>query len=120
MVAIKGSVNKKVTIRPELSFYVCSACILLLTAAFFLFAYKKLPPEVPLFYGNPIGAKQITDKNYLLFPLALSLAIIVVNYFFASLTKDTYLRLIFAVLSVLLSLISAIAVIKVILLVGNL
>lgn len=120
MAANKSDVNKKVASRPKLILYICSICILLLTAILFLFSYNRLPPEVPLYYGKPPGAKQIANKNLLLLPIALSFVIAGVNYLLSSLTKDQYLRYIFAALSVLVSLISAVTVIKIILLVGNL
>lgn len=120
MAATKNKINKKLSDHPRPLLYIISLVLLILTAVLFGLLRDKLPPEVPLYYGKPPGAKQIAAKNFLLLPLALSLTLSALNYAIANFLKDNYLRSILAVLSLFLSLISVIAVLKIIFLVGNL
>jgi hypothetical protein len=119
MAASKSKASKKAG-RPQPAFYLASVCLLAITAFLFILLRNKLPPEIPLYYGKPPGAKQIANKNFLVLPLLLSALLVAINYAIASLLRDKYLQTILAALSILLSLIATIAVIKIIFLVGNL
>lgn len=80
---------------------------------------KNLPPQVPLFYGLAEGEEQLATPILLIIPASISLIIIFVNSLISHLWKNEFLQeaLIFAALAV--SVLSAIATFKVILLVGS-
>jgi len=80
---------------------------------------KNLPPQVPLFYGLAEGEEQLATPILLIVPASISLIIIFVNSLISHLWKNEFLQeaLTFAALAV--SVLSAIATFKVILLVGS-
>lgn len=68
-----------------------SKAVLQLGLAFFglqllawLFFWKKLPPEVPLFYSRPWGQKQLVGPIILAILPGFSLLVMTINLIFAS------------------------------------
>jgi hypothetical protein len=81
-----------------------------------IFITNKLPPQVPLYYGFPRGELQLASPIALVLPLALSSLFITLNSIFAYFTKSVFLKNILVIGSFFASLLSAITVIKIILL----
>ena len=77
-----------------------------------------LPPVVPLFYGLPGGEAQLTSALGLAIAPAISTVIVAINIFLGLRTKDDFLKKIFAVTALLVSIVTTITVAKIILLVG--
>jgi hypothetical protein len=77
-----------------------------------------LPPVVPLFYGLPAGAEQLTPSLGLILAPIAGLIITGINIFVSNLTHDVFLRKALIISSAFISLLLAIAVSKIILLVG--
>ncbi len=77
-----------------------------------------LPPLVPLFYGKPTGADQLAPTLFLLIIPAVSLLITIINLFINSRSKDDFIKKFLAVSSLVFSIMTIIAVTKIILLVG--
>jgi len=76
-----------------------------------------LPPVVPLFYGLPVGSDQLIPSIGLTIAPIAGLTIALINIFLSNLTRDTFLKKTLIVSSAFISLLVAIAVIKIILLV---
>jgi beta-lactamase regulating signal transducer with metallopeptidase domain len=75
---------------------------------------KKLPPQVPLFYGLPRGEVQLTHPVSLVYPLVLSSLFLVINSVFASLSKSPFSKKVFVVGGVFISILALITVIRII------
>ncbi len=88
-------------------------------SAIAIFALKGfLPPVVPLFYGLPTGAEQLTPTLGLLLVPAVGLIITFINVFVSVISKDDFLKKSLIISSVFISLLLTITVIKIVLLVG--
>ncbi|PIP57053.1 hypothetical protein COX04_01675 [Candidatus Woesebacteria bacterium CG22_combo_CG10-13_8_21_14_all_45_10] len=104
---------------PLKNYILAGGAIDLLTAIFVLFAQGRLPPQVPLFYGLPLGEDQLTKPVLLLIPAILSGLIILFNLLLARLTKDDFLKKAFAVAGLASAVFAGITTLKIIFLVGN-
>jgi len=52
-----------------------------------LFFWKKIPPEVPLFYSRPWGKEQLANPLFLFLLPGLTLVVFLVNFAFLTLVK---------------------------------
>lgn len=96
-----------------------AALIINVIAAMFPLLFKGvLPPIVPLLYGRPGGEAQLVGALWLLIAPALALTITVINFFLSSLVKDDFLKKVYSVTSIIVSVFSLITVIKIVFLVG--
>ena len=77
-----------------------------------------LPPLAPLFYGRPAGEAQLTNTLGLLIAPGVSLLITVINLLLCFWVKDDFLKKLLAVSTIVVSVLTAITIIKIILLVG--
>ncbi len=77
---------------------------------------KKLPPQVPLYYGFPRGEQQLGSPTALILPLAISSLFIAINSIFAYFTKPVFLKNTLVIGGFFASLLSAITIIKIVLL----
>lgn len=77
---------------------------------------KKLPPQVPLYYGFPRGERQLATPLALILPVAISSLFVTLNTTFAYFTKPVFLKNILVFGAFFASFLSAITVIKIILL----
>lgn len=91
----------------------------LLTVIFVILTQGRLPPQVPLFYGLPLGEGQLTKPIFLSTPAILSSVIILINLLFSRLVKDDFLKKSFAVAGLATATFAAITTFKIIFLVGN-
>lgn len=80
---------------------------------------EHLPPTVPLFYGRPRGAEQLAPQLFLLVPPGLSILVTILNAIFIALTEDKFIRKVLVGISFAATLLSAITIVKIILLVGS-
>jgi hypothetical protein len=89
------------------------------TIIFTLFVQGKLPPQVPLFYGLPLGENQLVKPIFLLIPSLLSCVIISANLFLARLIKDDFVKKAFAVTGLASAIFTGITTFKIIFLIGS-
>ena len=75
---------------------------------------KKLPPQVPLFYGLPRGEVQLAPPISLVYPLVLSSLFLVINSVFATLSKSPFSKKVFVVGGIFISILALITVIRII------
>ena len=84
-----------------------------------IFLLKNLlPPVVPILYGRPTGEGQLLPTFGLSIAPMVSLGIIVLNLFMGRVLKESFNLKIFIAAGFLVSVLSAITVLKIILLVG--
>jgi hypothetical protein len=88
-------------------------------SALIVFALKGyLPPVVPLFYGLPTGAEQLTPMLGLFLVPVVGLIITAINVLVSIFSKDDFLKKSLIISSVFISLLLTVTVIKIVLLVG--
>jgi hypothetical protein len=90
-----------------------------LIIALILYLRKSLPPVVPLYYGKPAGEEQLGSSLSLLLPPAISIILTIINSIFAKLTSDPFLQQVLIGLTIVVSVLSTITVLKIIFLVGS-
>lgn len=78
-----------------------------------------LNPEIPLFYGLPQTEEQLSPAIFILIPATVSFLVVIINSYLSSKTADSYLKKCLAVTSIACSILSFIATIKIIFLVGS-
>jgi len=102
----------KMAIRAFVVFFIVSLLIIILK-------WKKLPPEVPLFYSLPWGEEQLADPLQLLILPFSSLVAFTLNFFLASifLEKEPWLCRILILTSTVFSFLSMLTLIKIIFLI---
>lgn len=91
----------------------------LLVIIFVLLTQGRLPPQVPLFYGLPLGENQLIKPVFLIIPAALSWLIILVNLLLTRLVKDEFLKKAFSLAGFSSAIFAAVTTLKIIFLVGN-
>jgi hypothetical protein len=105
------------TLRSTWTFRLSSIAILLhilTTLPLGIFFWSKLPPMIPLWYSKPWGNERLVPPWYLLFPFAVSLITYGVNIFVANkigVHHPMFARVLFLT-SALVSVISAIIIIR--------
>lgn len=77
---------------------------------------KKLPPQVPLYYGYPRGEKQLGSPTSLILPLVISSIFIALNSLFAYFIKQTFLKNTLIMGGLFAALLASVTIIKIILL----
>ncbi len=80
----------------------------------------KLPPQVPLYYGNVEGAEQLGPVSGLFIPPGFCLVFLLMNSIITKSYKDDFLSSLLVWSSVILTILSTITVLKIMMLVGNL
>ena len=102
--------------------YIYAAILIdiLITALVLALAYfNRLPPEVPLFYGQPEGEQMLTSNWVLVLPALCSVIFLGVNTVLAYFIKDDYLKKTLILSGILLTLLAMITTLEIINLVGN-
>lgn len=103
---------------PRLSWYTTIANLIIIAAILVLL--KRLPPEIPLFYGRPESERELAKSIFLLIPPTLSIIITIINTSLVKIVKDDFIANVLLGLIVASLLFSTITVGKIIFLVGNL
>lgn len=84
-----------------------------------LLAQRFLPPQIPLFYGQPEGEAQLAPSLALFLPGAFSLLLLAVNVGLSGLIKDAFIKKSLVIASLVVSIFAGIATLKIIFLVGG-
>jgi len=103
---------------PYKSFVYLSMFLNFVSAVIVFVLKGNLPPVVPLFYGLPGGAEQLTPMLGLLLAPAAGLIITAINTSISILTRDILFKKSLIISSAFISLLLTITVIKIVLLVG--
>lgn len=86
---------------------------------FSLLLLKRLPPQIPIYYGLPQGEAQLSPSLGILIPSVLSLIFVSLNLFLISIIKDEFIKKILVISGLTTSVFASITVIKIIFLVGQ-
>ena len=92
----------------------------LLLIIFIVFAQRFLPPVVPLFYGQPQGREQLAKSIFLVIPPLIAIIIVAINTSIIFFTQNKFLQKVLLCLAIMTTILSTIADIKIIFLVGSL
>ena len=96
-----------------------AACILgLFSVMGILIARSYLPPFIPLFYGKPAGIEELAPRDFLFIIPIISIIISLLNFTISKFIKDDFVKKVLATGSSIVSVITTIAVTKIILLIG--
>ena len=85
-----------------------------------VFLQKRLPPEVPLFYGLAEGEEQLVPRLLLSLPNLIALIIILINTGLTLLTTNLFVKKILIMASVTATFLASITCLKIFFLVGSL
>ena len=78
-----------------------------------------LPPQVPLFYGEPVGERQLVGSVSLLLAPLFALTVIFINTFIASKIDDIFAKKVLIVSSLFVSILVFITLTKIFFLIGT-
>ncbi len=92
----------------------------LLVILLILLLSSKLPPVVPLLYGQPQGDEQLATKYFLLLPAIIASGFVLLNFSLGKLMNDAFLNKVLIALMIGATILSTITTVKIFLLVGNL
>jgi len=84
-----------------------------------LIAQSFLPPQIPLYYGLPVGEEQLSSSLNLIVPGIVSLLILAVNFILVKITKEDFIKKVLAVVALIASFFAIITTFKIIFLVGS-
>lgn len=115
---VKSSL-KKIESLPLKNFFVISIFISVATIFFVFLIIKRLPPEIPLFYGKPLSEERLGGAEMLVLPAFFSLILTVLNLLFAVFSGSSYIKKVLALVSFALSLFALTTTLKIFFLVGN-
>jgi len=85
---------------------------------FSLLIQKRLPPQIPIFYGLPQGEAQLSSSIGILVPSVSSLIFVSLNLFLINIIKDEFIKKILVIAGLATAVFASITVIKIIFLVG--
>jgi hypothetical protein len=103
---------------PFLKIFYASLLINLFTVVGVLALGKRLPPQLPLFYGLPEGQEQLTSKVGLTAAASSAFVIVLINAITSALLKNDFLRKTLILAGFVISLMSLITTTEIVLLVG--
>lgn len=103
---------------PFKNFVYLAGVVSLIAVFFSLIIQKRLPPQIPLFYGLPQGEEQLISSWGLVIPGLFSFLIILINLAITSFLKDDFLKKSLAVASFVVSVFALITTLKIAFLVG--
>ena len=110
----------KKIIKPPLKGYFNASWILNLLVIFFdLLLLKRLPPQIPLFYGLPRGEAQLSSSIGIFIPSVSSLIFISLNLLLIYITQDEFIKKTLVITGLATAVFASIATVKIILLVGQ-
>lgn len=80
---------------------------------------NMLPPEVPLFYGLPEGEGQLVHWQFLGIPSIIAIVFTIINFLICKNSKNVLIKQISTYILIPINFFSLVAIIKIIVLVGN-
>lgn len=79
----------------------------------------KIPPIIPLYYGNPAGAEQLAPYQGLFIPPSFVLVVLLTSILINKAYKDSFLETLLVLNLGVLTTLSTVTVFRILLLVGN-
>lgn len=103
---------------PFKGYLYASLVLIVFTLAVILIARNFLPPVVPLLYGRPEGAGQLVNSLGLLIAPAATFVIALINIILSGIIKQVFIQKVLIISTFLISVLTAITVLKIVFLVG--
>lgn len=100
------------------NYVVAGTCLSLVSVILIVLFRGILPPQVPLFYGQPVGEGQLVSSWGFLIAPASSLLITAVNVFFSTRVSDIFYKKVLIISAFFVSVLVIITTVKIIFLVG--
>jgi hypothetical protein len=98
------------------------SAVFLINTATLLFIYinwSKIPPLIPLYYGNPTGVEQLGPSKGLFIPPSFVLVALITTILINKAYKDSFLETLLTLSLCVLTVLSTVTVFKILFLVGN-
>lgn len=86
---------------------------------FGILVQKRLPPQIPIFYGLPQGEAQISPSFGILIPPISSLIFIFLNLFLINVIKDEFIKKTLVIAGLTTAVFASVTVVKIVFLVGQ-
>ena len=93
------------------------ANIIVLILSFLSFLFF-LPPEIPLFYGAPIGEEQLAKSIFCPLPAVISLLVFLINFLISKTVSSVFIKKALNSASYVVFILATITLIKIFFLVG--
>jgi len=106
---------KKVTYR---NYFLAAFIINVAVVLSLVMLQRFLPPLAPLFYGKPVGEGQLTKTIGLIIAPGASLLITALNLCLSLWVKDIFFKKLLAISAIIISVLTAITIVKIVFLVG--
>jgi hypothetical protein len=104
---------------PLKGYFNASWIINLTIIIFSLLIQKRLPPQIPIFYGLPQGEAQLSSPIGILIPSASSLIFVLLSLFLINIIKDEFIKKTLVIAGLTTAIFASITVVKIIFLVGQ-
>lgn len=108
----------KIFTNPQTVVIIVCVAINLLVILWVGLSQNSLPPEVPLFYGMPMGEEQLASSSLLVLPAVIALILIAINFLLLKVSRDQFLQNVLVSTMVVITALSSITITKIVLLVG--
>lgn len=108
--------TSEILYKTELYYFLMLNLVIIIIS---LSIYKILPPEIPLFYGLPIGSSQIASKWLLSIPPISSLVILGVNVGLSKIVREEFLKKTLILSAMFITMLSTITTLKIIFLIAS-
>ncbi len=89
------------------------------TLLFIYLNWSKIPPLVPLYYGNPTGVEQLGPAKGVFIPPSFVLVALITTILINKAYKDNFLETLLVLSLCVLTVLSTVTVFKILFLVGN-
>ncbi len=109
----------KIEKLPLKAYFKASLIINFTIIIFSLLIQKRLPPQIPIFYGLPQGEAQLSSPIGILIPSVSSLIFVLLNLFLINIIKDEFIKKVLVVAGLTTAVFASITVVKIIFLVGQ-
>lgn len=104
---------------PFKPYLLAGGIILVLIILFVLIINKKLPPEIPLYYGLPESEEQLAPSWTLVIPGLVAIIIGLINFLISLLITDGFIKKALSLTSIVLAAFAVITTLKIIFLIAS-
>lgn len=104
---------------PYSNIIILSIAICLILIVLIFVVSKRIPPEIPLYYGLTEGESQLGNKTDLVLPSVVSICVMLLNTALAYLISDDFLKKVLILSAFAVTIFTTITTLKIFFLVGN-
>lgn len=92
--------------------------VLMIAIVLVLIYFKRIPPQVPIFYGSPEGEEQLAANWLLTTPALASTIFLGINFLISGFVEDDFLKKILIIAGITATILSTITTAKILFLIG--